>query len=101
MGKLEVIRSKGYADALRSYQVTLDEKVIGEIRKGATESFDIAPGSHSISVKIDWASSETLSFSIQNGETVFLECGNNTTFFTTLFRTFIKPETYLWIKRIN
>lgn len=101
MPKITITRTKGFADALRAYNIILDGNSLGKIRAGKTLSFDVSDGSHMIAVKIDWASSEILQFRIQNNETVSFECGNNTTFWNVLFKAISQPETYLWINQTS
>jgi capsid portal protein len=57
-------------DRLRKYKVLLDGKTIGAIANGETKSFEVKPGDHSLFLKIDWARSNKLDFSLSTPQQV-------------------------------
>jgi hypothetical protein len=58
---------------LRDYRLYLDGKKIGTIGNGETSDFEITNGHHTLIAKIDWCSSQKLSFEINDHETkIFL-----------------------------
>ncbi len=72
---LELKRSDaGWDDAARAYKVIIDGKEAGKILKGQTLQFDLAPGHHTLRLKIDWCSSRELIFDVAEGKTVYAEC---------------------------
>ena len=101
MSKIEIWRENQFKDALRAYQIELDEKIIGEVRKGETISLDIEPGKHHLRLKIDWCSSPGVDFEIHTGQTVKFSCGNNLKPLTGfVYITFLRNQ-YLWLKQLT
>lgn len=77
MATLIVQRDRGYADALRAYDIELDGAVIGRINQGQVLRFPLAPGSHRVRVKIDWCGSETVNLQVHGDETVTVRAESN------------------------
>jgi hypothetical protein len=75
--KLRIRRTVSYADRLRAYHVHLDGRSIGTLNAGENCEFDIAPGSHSLEVRIDWCTSPLRMFQVKLGEKVEYECGSH------------------------
>jgi hypothetical protein len=100
MASIEVKRGKGYKDALRAYQIELNDKTIGTIKAGESLSFDIPPGKHRLRMKIDWCSSSYLNFEITDHQTLHFECGNNVPPFAELIYIVFLRNKYLWLKQI-
>ncbi|MCK4911596.1 MAG: hypothetical protein KAR83_08125 [Thermodesulfovibrionales bacterium] len=73
---INIVRGKSYVDALRAYKIILDGNVIGEIKNGQEIEFDLPPGKHEISLKIDWCGSNCIEFEC-DVDTVEFECGSN------------------------
>ncbi len=46
----------------------MDGKRIAELRDGDTKHLLVAPGEHELAVRIDWAGSKSLRFSLAEGE---------------------------------
>jgi hypothetical protein len=99
MARIEIKRGKGYKDAIRSYQVELDDEVIGSIKAGEGVGFDVQPGTHHLRMKIDWCSSGYLDFEINDGQTLSFECGNNVPSLGALFYIIFLRNKYLWLKQ--
>lgn len=68
MSKIIIIRTSEYANRIRNFDVYSDGKKIGTIKEGETKEFNISPGQHSLITKIDWCSSQVLTFEILEGE---------------------------------
>jgi hypothetical protein len=100
MASIEVKRGKGFKDALRAYQIELNDKTIGTIKVGESLSFDIPPGKHCLRMKIDWCSSSYLNFEITDRQTLHFECGNNAPMFAELIYVLFFRNKYLWLKQI-
>lgn len=69
-------RDSGYVDRLRDYRVLLDGTEIGRIGNGATKSFEIPPGRHRLSVKIDWCASDEIEFQAVQDRTIAFNCSS-------------------------
>ena len=100
MATIEVKRGKGYKDALRAYQIELNDETIGTIKAGESLSFNVPPGKHRLRIKIDWCSSGFLNFEIAEQQTVNFECGNNVPTFAELIYVAFFRNKYLWLKQI-
>lgn len=61
-------------DVLRTYHVVIDGNRAGEIRRGETKTFDVAPGQHEIHLEIDWAKSRNLELNLSSGDVASLTC---------------------------
>ena len=71
---ITVIREGGWSDKLRKWRILIDGEEVGEMKEGDTFRYEISPGGHELTMKIDWASSETLPFEIAPGEEVSFVC---------------------------
>jgi hypothetical protein len=69
-------RASQVADWLRAYKVIVDGEEVGSIRRGQEAVFDLAPGPHRMSLRIDWAGSNELEL-VSDGAPLELECGSN------------------------
>jgi hypothetical protein len=101
---IKIRRKKGYSDSLRKYKIILDNNYLGDINEGEINSFEVAPGKHTIYLKIDWCRSNKLDFYISENDLIELECGSSLRgwrfFFALIYITFLKNK-YLWIKTID
>jgi hypothetical protein len=71
---VEVFREPGGRDKLRRYRVVIDGREVGRLRQRERASYEVDPGQHEITVRIDWCGSETLSLDFREGERVRLRC---------------------------
>ena len=62
------------ADVLRAYRVLIDGAEVGEIRRGQTVDYDVAPGAHKVHLEIDWCASHTVALDLAAGQEAQLEC---------------------------
>jgi hypothetical protein len=62
------------ADVLRAYRVLIDDAEVGEIRRGQTVRYDVAPGAHKVHLEIDWCTSHTVALALAPGQEAHLEC---------------------------
>lgn len=102
MSTLVITRESSYPDRFRSYGVMLDGKKIGELGNAESKQFTIAPGTHAISLKIDWCGSRTLDFSIAEGETLAFSARSNlqgAKIFLALWYTLFDQNGYLLIEK--
>lgn len=99
--KLIIKRNPFKQDRKKNYTVYVDGKPLGEIASGATETFEIEDGEHTIKVKMKSLGSKTKSF-VCKEETIQLECGNDTEKdpgFARAFITMFDQNNYLYIRR--
>ena len=61
-------------DMLRTYTVVIDGNTVGDVRRGETRTFDVAPGRHEIHLEIDWAKSRNLELNLSSGDVASLAC---------------------------
>lgn len=76
MASLKIVRDSGYADLVRFYEIVLDGKRVGKIWDGDTTELTVSPGQHSLSIRIDWCGSETISFTVEEGSSILFEVKN-------------------------
>jgi hypothetical protein len=74
MSTLEITRHRAWTDKIRKWKVFIDGYELGRIRQGESLSWAIEPGVHELCLKVDWASSQSISFSIEPEETARFEC---------------------------
>ena len=101
MATLVLKRERANLDKLRKYDVFCENTLIGTIKEGETESFDIKPGTHEIQLKIDWMSSNKLTIEIKQDESVFLTCCNKhkgLSIFSLMYILF-KRKDWIWLKQ--
>ncbi len=68
MATIILNRTSEYVNCLRNYDVYIDGKKVGTIANGKIKEFVVTPGHHSIVTKIDWCSSNTITFAISDVE---------------------------------
>lgn len=99
---LNMLRDSGYADRLRPYQVILDGTKIGEVRDGQNQRFSIAPGQHTISLKIDWCGSKAIDFTIAGEDQVTFRAKSNLRgfkIFAAIWYVIFDRHSYLLLER--
>lgn len=72
MAKVIIKRANEYQNAARKYGLYIDDQKAGTIRNNDTESFDLAPGTHTIHAKMDWCYSQVLTLTLSEGETKYV-----------------------------
>ena len=75
MASIIINRTSEYLNRLRNYDVYIDGEKIDTISNGETKEFNISAGQHSILIKIDWCSSQTLLVDINDNETKSFKVG--------------------------
>jgi hypothetical protein len=61
-------------DVLRTYKVLIDRNAVGDVRRGETETFEVAPGGHEIHLEIDRAKTRNLELELSSGDVASLTC---------------------------
>ena len=62
-------------DILRKYKIFVDGVESGSVRRNGSISIALAPGSHIVSLRIDWAGSPEIRVDIKPDQTEHLFCG--------------------------
>lgn len=102
MASVEVQRdSGGFSDYLRSYEVVVDEAVVGRLGPGESRAFDVAPGSHEIFLKIDWCRSERVDVHLTAGQTVRFRCRPRANLFTDLYWITLGRRRYIRLTQVT
>jgi hypothetical protein len=71
---LQLIRQYSRYASLRAFQIILDDKIVGVIRNGKNHTIEIQPGRHIIFLRLDFFSSQRLTFDIAPREKVTFVC---------------------------
>ncbi len=94
-GTIEIAREKAYVDKARAYRVLVDGTEVGRIKEGETQSFAVAPGSHEVLLKIDWATSPAVTVDVSPGGTARLGARPKPNPFTAIFYSLFARKKYL------
>jgi len=68
MAIIKIQRTNDYMNLMRDYRLLIDGQKIGSIGNAQTKEFEIPAGRHSLIAKIDWCSSQELSFEIDKDD---------------------------------
>ena len=104
MPRISVTRDSGYADALRAYQVVLDGRELGDLRPGETRTFDVAPGAHTLTMKIDWCGSKPLEIALAPDETAHFRAESNLRgirLMLAIWYVLFQRDAYLLLERVD
>ncbi len=63
-GQITIYREAAHADKFRPYTVFFDEKAVGEILPDESCAFTVSEGRHIVTIKIDWAESNSLAVDV-------------------------------------
>jgi hypothetical protein len=77
MAKLTVVRDTTIPDAFRRYDVLLDGREVGALKPGESVTVEVAPGSHTLALKIDWCGSRPATFVVAGDEAVNFRARSN------------------------
>ena len=94
-GTIQLERGTASTDKLRAYKVLVDGAEVGTIKQGTTESFPVAPGTHDVQLKIDWALSPIVTVDVPAGGTVRLTCRPKANPFTVIWYSTVGRKSYL------
>jgi hypothetical protein len=64
----------GWRDRFRSYLVVIDDKEVGQVRRGQRLEIPITPGHHEIFLKIDWCTSPTVEVDAGPHDAIEMSC---------------------------
>jgi hypothetical protein len=99
-GTIEITREKAYVDKVRAHKVLIDGTEVGKIKEGETESYPVTPGSHDVVLKIDWATSPTVTVDVAPGASAKLRTRPNGNALTAIFYAFFARKTYLTLEAV-
>ena len=85
------------ANIIRRYHVEIDGKRVGSIKVGEVQHFPLAPGEHTLTIKIDWCRSHPLKVTKIPCQNLLLECGASSQDWRCLFTIFFRPRGYVYI----
>lgn len=73
MATIKVARPYEYTNGLRKYDVCIDGLRVGKIANGETLEFEVTPGKHRLVTRVDWCSSEEITYHIGEHETLTIQ----------------------------
>ena len=77
---IEVCHASNWFGRFRTFEVIIDGERVGNVGRKIPERYGVRPGLHSLSAKMDWCRTQTLSVCLRaDDEAVFL-CGMDSTF---------------------
>ena len=68
---------EGYRDLIRAYQIRVDGRPVGKLKRGEEQIIDVSPGEHDVRMHIDWCSSPAVRIRVGPGETITLRTRPN------------------------
>lgn len=74
LGRIVIRRSRGTRDLFRRYKIYLDNVCVGTVKAGRSIEIQASGGIHQLRAKIDWASSDEITFEVRDGEEVLFYC---------------------------
>ena len=98
-GTIVLARASAYADRVRAYKVMLDGQQVGEIRNGETKSFPVPAGAHALHLKIDWTTSQPVTFDVAPGDTIRFACSPKGNALSAMVFALLTPKKYLKLER--
>ncbi len=76
--RINITREPGYnADRRRPYGVFVDGERVLQVREGESTQVTVPPGTHSLSVRLDWCRSNVFTVNAQPGQSTTLWCWPN------------------------
>jgi hypothetical protein len=90
---LTIIRDSSVVNGTRAFKVVLDGKAVARIKNGETIELDLAPGDHSLLLKIDWCRSNIVELTADS-EAVTYRCGS---YLDGFVATIIARNNYLYL----
>lgn len=68
MTQITINRSSEYVNRMRRIHIYIDGVKVGSVSDGKSQTFDIAPGNHTVKAKIDWCGSQEREISCNEGD---------------------------------
>ena len=99
--RIHLVRDSGFADYTRQYKIIVDGEEKGRIKNGGTFECVIAPGRHTLELKVDWCGSNLVEFEVVCNETAYFNCGSNLRGWKIFKASKIMkkaPHEWIWLK---
>jgi hypothetical protein len=97
-GRLTIARDSAYVDRARAYKIMVDGKEVGRIKNNTSQTISVPGGSHELFLKVDWATSPTLTFEVNAGEEVRYVCRPTANAFLAVLYSFFNRRNYLTLE---
>ncbi len=78
MAVIKIQRGSGFADKVRNYKVFINSEEVGIISEGEIKEYNVSPGTHTVSTKIDWAGSKDVIVNLKETDVVNFKVENYT-----------------------
>lgn len=73
MPKLSINRISETKNKARKIAIYIDGVRVGSLANGESQTYEVSPGRHDVSAKIDWCGSQNKSIDLKNSQTQTLE----------------------------
>ena len=101
MSQIEFKRGAAFQDKIRSYKILVDGIQVGSIGDESAITVPVAPGRHSVQLKVDWCASPVIEVNMNAGITETVTCGpNSNVLLALLYITFLRKK-YIWVKHVG
>jgi hypothetical protein len=71
-GNIEIHRESHFFAKVRANSILVDGVKVGTVKDGATTLIPLAPGTHNVTIKLDWKKSNTTTINTEIGQTIKL-----------------------------
>jgi hypothetical protein len=88
-----------WRDRARKYKVLVDAQEIGTVGDGEAQEFPLAPGEHSLRLKLDWAGSQTVPFVLAPGDVAVFRCRPGGRSWSALWQSLFARKRYISLER--
>ncbi|MDY7395559.1 hypothetical protein UMM65_09920 [Aureibaculum sp. 2210JD6-5] len=100
--KIEITRTKQYANKARSIGIYINNKKVDTIKDGETKTFELDAEENDIYAKIDWCQTEPQKIITKENETTRLELGSNLSGWKLLLASYyitFKTSEFLYLRK--
>lgn len=84
----------GSRDRTRGYKILIDGAAAGSVKPGESLTVPVAPGQHTVQMKVDWCTSPTLTLNAAPGTELPLTCAPAGSALMALF-SMLRPGAYI------
>jgi hypothetical protein len=99
---LVVLRpAEGFRDLVRAYQIRVDGRRVGHVKRGQQQVIELSPGEHEVRMHLDWCSSPALRVHIADGEVVTLRTQPNLDGSPALWAITFGRARYITLERVD
>ena len=90
-----------WRDRRAKYKILIDGTKRGTVALDHTVTISVDPGSHSVQLRDWWASSRKETFTVNEGDTLILECGPIGNTLTAVFQGIFTPHRCMYLKGVD